>query len=55
MENEIKNALSQFETLLRQQLQRQECMEQNAEAKDFTKIGTITIGLMTVTASDPSS
>ena len=46
MENEIKNALSQFETLLRQQLQRQECMEQNAEAKDFTKIGTITIGLI---------
>lgn len=46
MENEIKNALSQFETLLRQQMQRQERMEQNAEAKDFTKMETITIGLI---------
>ena len=46
MENEIRNAVSQFESLLRQQLQRQERMEQNAAAKDFANMETITVGLI---------
>ena len=45
-ENEIESAVTQFETLLRQQLERQERMEKNAAAKDFTAMETVTIGLV---------
>ena len=45
-ENEIQRAAAQFETLLRQQLQRQERMEENASAKDFTAMETVTVGLI---------
>ena len=46
MEDEIRKAVEQFETLLRQQLARQERMEQNAPAKDFMGMQTITVGLI---------
>ena len=46
MENEIRSAVEQFEALLRQQLARQERMEQNAPAKDFAEMQRITIGLI---------
>ena len=46
MEKDIKSAVEQFEMLLRQQLERQEKMEQQAEEKDFAGTETITIGLI---------
>ena len=46
MENRIKNAVEQFEALLRQQLARQERMEQSAPAKDFSGMQTVTVGLI---------
>ena len=46
MENEINSAVKQFEVLLRQQLARQERMEQNAPAKDFVHMERITVGLI---------
>ena len=46
MEKDIKSAVEQFEMLLRQQLERQEKMEQQAEEKDFARTETITIGLI---------
>lgn len=46
MEETIKSAVSQFETLLRQQLQRQERMEQDAPEKDFAGMDRIVIGLI---------
>ena len=46
MENEIREAITQFESLLRQQLERQERMEQAAPEKNFAGMKTITIGLI---------
>ena len=46
MENEIREAVVKFESLLRQQLERQERMEQAAPEKDFAGMKTITIGLI---------
>ncbi len=46
MEKEITAAVSRFEELLRQQLQRQERMEQQTAAKDFGKLSVITVGLI---------
>ena len=46
MENRIKNAVEQFEALLRQQLARQERMEQSAPVKDFSGMQTVTVGLI---------
>ena len=46
MEDAIRAATEQFETLLRQQLQRQERMELAAEEKDFAAMGRITVGLI---------
>ena len=46
MEETIKSAVSQFEALLRQQLQRQERMEQDAPEKDFAGMDRIVIGLI---------
>ena len=46
MEKEIREAVVQFESLLRQQLERQERMEQAAPEKDFARMKTITIGLI---------
>ena len=46
MENEIREAVVQFESLLRQQLERQERMEQAAPEKDFSGMKTITVGLI---------
>ena len=46
MEKDIKSAVEQFEMLLRQQLERQEKMEKQAEEKDFAGTETITIGLI---------
>ena len=46
MENEIKEAVTQFESLLRQQLERQERMEQAAPEKNFAGMKTITVGLI---------
>ena len=46
MENEIREATAKFESLLRQQLERQERMEQAAPEKDFAGMKTITIGLI---------
>ena len=46
MENEIREAVTQFESLLRQQLERQERMEQAAPEKNFAGMKTITIGLI---------
>lgn len=46
MENEIREAVVKFESLLRQQLERQERMEQAAAEKDFAGMKTITVGLI---------
>ena len=46
MENEIREAITQFESLLRQQLERQERMEQAAPEKNFAGMKTITVGLI---------
>ena len=46
MENEIREATAKFESLLRQQLERQERMEQAAPEKDFAGMKTITVGLI---------
>ena len=46
MENEIREAVVRFESLLRQQLERQERMEQAAAEKDFSGMKTITVGLI---------
>ena len=46
MENEIREAVAKFESLLRQQLERQERMEQAAPEKDFAGMKTITVGLI---------
>ena len=46
MENEIREATARFESLLRQQLERQERMEQAAPEKDFGGMKTITVGLI---------
>ena len=46
MENEIREAVVHFESLLRQQLERQERMEQAAPEKDFAEMKTITVGLI---------
>ena len=46
MENEIREAVVKFESLLRQQLERQERMEQAAPEKDFAGMKTITVGLI---------
>ena len=46
MENEIREAVVKFESLLRQQLERQERMEQAAPEKDFGGMKTITVGLI---------
>ncbi len=46
MENDIRKAVTQFESLLRQQLERQERMEQAAPEKDFAGMKTVTIGLI---------
>ena len=46
MENEIREATAKFESLLRQQLERQERMEQAAAEKNFAGMKTITVGLI---------
>ena len=46
MENEIREAVTKFESLLRQQLERQERMEQAAAEKNFAGMKTITVGLI---------
>ena len=46
MENEIREAVTKFESLLRQQLERQERMEQAAPEKDYSGMKTITVGLI---------
>ena len=46
MENEIREAVTKFESLLRQQLERQERMEQAAPEKNFAGMKTITVGLI---------
>ena len=46
MENEIREAVVKFESLLRQQLERQERMEQAAPEKDYSGMKTITVGLI---------
>ena len=46
MENEIRAAVLQFETLLRQQLARQERMEQAGKEKDYSGTAQITVGLI---------
>ena len=46
MENEIREAVTQFESLLRQQLERQERMEQAAPERNFAGMKTITVGLI---------
>ena len=46
MEDTIKAALAQFETLLREQLKRQERMEQGAFTRDFAKADRIVIGVI---------
>ena len=46
MENEIREAITQFESLLRQQLERQERMEQAAPEKNYAGMKTITVGLI---------
>ena len=46
MENEIREAVTKFESLLRQQLERQERMEQAAPEKNYAGMKTITIGLI---------
>lgn len=46
MENEIREAVVKFESLLRQQLERQNRMEQAAPEKDFAGMKTITVGLI---------
>ena len=46
MENEIREAVTQFESLLRQQLERQERMEQAAPEKNYAGMKTITVGLI---------
>ncbi|MBR1456062.1 MAG: isocitrate/isopropylmalate dehydrogenase family protein [Oscillospiraceae bacterium] len=46
MEDLISAAAAQFESLLREQLARQERMEKGAARKDFASAGTITIGLI---------
>ena len=46
MENEIREAVVKFESLLRQQLERQERMEQAAPEKNFAGMKTITVGLI---------
>lgn len=45
MEKYIESAVAQFETLLRQQLARQEKMEKGAAAKDFKNMDKIVIGV----------
>ena len=42
----IEKACEQFRTLLEEQLARVENMEKGAEAKDFSKVKTITVGLV---------
>lgn len=46
MEEEIRSAVAQFESLLREQLQRQMSMEHDAQEVDFSKKAQITIGLI---------
>ena len=46
MENEIREAVVKFESLLRQQLERQERMEQAAPEKNYAGMKTITVGLI---------
>ena len=46
MENEIREAVTKFESLLRQQLERQERMEQAAPEKNYAGMKTITVGLI---------
>ena len=46
MENEIREAVVKFESLLRQQLERQERIEQAAPEKDYSGMKTITVGLI---------
>ena len=46
MEDYIKQAVAHYESLLRQQLARQERMEQGAANRDFSKAEHITIGLI---------
>ena len=46
MENEIREAVTKFESLLRQQLERQERMEHAAPEKNFAGMKTITVGLI---------
>ena len=46
MENEIREAVTKFESLLRQQLERQERMEQAEPEKNYAGMKTITVGLI---------
>ena len=46
MTEDIEKACEQFRTLLEEQLARVENMEKGAEAKDFSKMETITVGLV---------
>ena len=46
MEDYIAAAAAQFETLLREQLKRQEAMEAGASARDFSRAGSIVIGVV---------
>ena len=46
MEEYIAAAAAHFEELLRQQLRRQEAMEQGAEARDFAAAEKIRIGVV---------
>ena len=45
-EANIKNAVVQFETLLREQLQRQERLSKAKQRRDFASADRITIGLV---------
>ncbi len=45
MQNQVKNAVEQFEKLLNDQLLRVAAMENGAKAKDFSKAKTVTIGV----------
>ena len=46
MEDYITAAAAQFEKLLREQLQRQEAMEAGAPARDFSRAGSVVIGVV---------
>ena len=46
MEDFIRASVAHFESLLREQLKRQEAMEQGAAKRDYSKAGHITIGII---------